>query len=117
MIVNSKTLRKSLKYALLFFFISIVLGSLRVKLLGPVGYRDPGSAAPHYHIASWQEFYGELYYIFGCSVLGALFIFFCSLPIESDKERNRMELERKEKENKTTELQTNFSDDIESKKV
>ena len=117
MIVNNKTLRKSLKYALIFFVISVVGLSIRVKLLGPVGYRDPGSAAPHYHIASWQEFYGELYYIFGCSILGALSIFLFSLPIESDKERNRMELERQEKENKTTEQQTNLSDNIESKEV
>ena len=117
MIVNSKTLRKSLKYALIFFVISIVSLSLRVKLLGPVGYRDPWAAAPHYHIASWQEFYEELYYIFGCSIAGALLMFFCSLPIESDKERKRMELEQQEKANKITEHQTNFSDDMDSKEV
>lgn len=51
------------------------------------------------------------------SSIAAIIICLLSLAELSDKERNRMELERQEKENKTTEQQTNLSDNIESKEV
>jgi hypothetical protein len=51
------------------------------------------------------------------SSIAAIIICLLSLAELSDKERNRMELERQEKENKTTERQANFSEDMDSKEV
>jgi len=98
LIINKTTIIKSLKRSLYFFIIMIIIGFVRVKLLGPVGNKAPGSAPPNFHIATWSELYDELYYIFGCAVGGALTILPISFAELSDKERKRMELEKKEKE-------------------
>ena len=68
-------------------------------------------------ITSWKKFHDEFNIIFYGPLFSSIFIFLLSLAELSDKERNRMELERQEKENKTTEQQTNLSDNIKSKEV
>lgn len=117
MIVNKNTVKKTIKRSLCIFVIIVLIGFMRVKLLGPVGNKTPGSAPPNFHIATWAEVFDELYYIFGAAIGSVIVILPISLAELSDKERNRMELERQEKENKTTEQQTNFSDDMDSKEV
>ena len=64
-------------------------------------------------ITSWKKFRDEFNIIFYGPLFSSIFIFLFSLAEFSDKERNRMELERQEKENKATEQQTNLSDNIE----
>lgn len=117
MIVNKSTVKKTIKRSLCIFVIMVLIGFMRVKLLGPVGNKTPGSAPPNFHIATWAEVFDELYYIFGTAIGSVIIILPISLAELSDKERKRMELDQQEKENKTTEHQIVFSDDIESKKV
>lgn len=95
MIINKKTIRKSLLRSFICSACCFVILSL----------------------TAWEHFFDEMYYIISMSSIAAIIICLFSLAELSDKERNRMELERQEKENKTTEHQTNFSDDIESKEV
>lgn len=117
MIVNTNTVKKTIKRSLCVFVVMVLIGFMRVKLLGPVGNKTPGSAPPNFHIATWTEVFDELFYIFGIAIGGVLIILPISLAELSDKERKRMELEKQEKENKTIEQQTNFSDDMDSKEV
>ena len=95
MIINKETIRKSLLRSLVYFVLCFMALSL----------------------IAWDRFCDELYYIISMSSIAAIIICLFSLAELSDKKRNRMELERQEKENKTTEHQTNFSDDMDSKEV
>lgn len=93
MIINKKTIQKSLLRSFICSTCCFVILSL----------------------TAWEHFFEEMYYIITMSSIAAIIICLLSLAELSDKERNRMELERQEKENKTTEQQTNFSDDMDSK--
>lgn len=97
MIINKETIKKSLLRSLVYFVFCFMALSL----------------------IAWDRFCDELYYIISMSSINAIFICLLSLAEFSDKERNRMELERqeKEKENKVTEQQTFFSNNIDSKEV
>lgn len=95
MIINKETIRKSLLRSLVYFVFCFMVLSL----------------------IAWNRFCDELFFIISMPSISAFFIFLFSLAELSDKERNRMELERQEKQNKTTEQQTDFSDDMDSKEV
>ena len=76
MIINKKTIRKSLLRTFIYFAVCFLVLS----------------------IVAWNHFHDEYVFITSMSSISSFFIFLLSLAGESDKERKRMELEQQEKE-------------------